>query len=137
MVTSFPNSQKSFSLFKKVLFPTSFRELMSVLRSLFRKNEYTNAVLEISDVFTDRFRFVPYHVDAIFHLSPSGFKWRRCLRIIHKKANDAIKRRRQELAEMERKGISTAKRGKYVDFLDILLQARVSYKVNHFFKSKV
>ncbi len=90
-----------------------------------RKNEYTNAVFEICDTFVERFRFVPYHIDVIFHLSLSGFKWRRCLRILHGKSNEAIRKRREELAEMERKGINANKRGKYIDFLDILLQARV------------
>ncbi|XP_072025349.1 uncharacterized protein, partial [Amphiura filiformis] len=87
-------------------------------------NEYTNAVFTFSDLFTERFRFVPYHLNLIFQLSPSGFKWRRCLRVLHGKSEDAIRKRRQELKKLKEKGISVTKRGKYMDFLDILLQAR-------------
>ena len=113
----FSNYRHCFTSFTNRIYFSSF--------SFYSENEYTSAVCEFSDVILDRFRFVPYHIDPIFHLSPSGFKWRRYLRILHGKSNEAIRKRRKELAEMERKGLSPTKRGKYIDFLDILLQARV------------
>ncbi len=119
----------------EILSTFPFRLLMCVFILLaFRENEYTNAIFGMSELFLERITFVPHHIDAIFHLSPSGFKWRRNLRIQHKKSNEAINKRRQELVEMERKG--TNRRGKYIDFLDILLQARVRYNSFWFFQVK-
>ena len=91
-----------------------------------RENEYTEAVFAFSNLFIKRIRFVPFHFGPIFHLSPDGFKWRKILKLLHGTSMEAIRKRRQELKELNTKGLSVTKRGKYLDFLDILLQARVS-----------
>ncbi|XP_072041937.1 cytochrome P450 4F3-like [Amphiura filiformis] len=83
-----------------------------------KEHEFIWAVDTCLEIYMERLRFLPYLFDTIFHLSPSGFKWRRCIRILHSKSNNAIKKRRQEIKEVG------SRREKHLDFIDILLLAQ-------------
>lgn len=86
------------------------------------KHPYIQCVYEITAAVVNRFRFPPYHIDWIYALTPSGFRFRKCCRIMHKYSNNVIQKR---IAERERTaaGESWEKR-KYLDFLDMLLDAK-------------
>lgn len=58
--------------------------------------------------------------DWIYYLSPSGYKFRKACRYVHGFARDIIQRRKDE----KKCGVAKTQR-KYLDFLDILLDARV------------
>lgn len=121
--------------------PVSLMTLDSLLKCSFaddskcqidESNEYTNAVFTMTKLFSTRYSFPPYHFAPIFHLSPLGFKWRKTLGILHRKTETIIRKRRIELSKLSalasagehRDGGREINKRKYMDFLDILLQAR-------------
>ncbi|XP_072047487.1 cytochrome P450 4B1-like [Amphiura filiformis] len=85
-------------------------------------NEYINAVTELSEIITTRFMKIQYLNEIIFKLSPLGRRFRKLCETAHEKSRSTIKKRRREIEAggEEVKG----QRGKYLDFLDILLAAR-------------
>ncbi|XP_070563808.1 ultra-long-chain fatty acid omega-hydroxylase-like [Ptychodera flava] len=80
---------------------------------------YIRGVYKLSDLVTKRVSFPPYYSDAIFHMTPDGFKYRKALTEVHGYSKKVIKDRRRILKE----GKTDTSR-KHVDFLDILLTAR-------------
>ena len=90
-----------------------------------RENPYIKATYEISNIIIQRIRFFPYHFDTIFDISPMGRRFKKQCQIVHEKAESTIRERRKELARTE----SFRQTGrKYLDFLDILIEAKVSWK---------
>ncbi|XP_002739096.1 cytochrome P450 4F3-like [Saccoglossus kowalevskii] len=85
-------------------------------------NPYITAVYELSEMVVNRINFPPYFSDLIFHLTYSGYKWRRALRQVHGHSKTVIHQRKQALEEQKELGIKHKR--KYIDFLDILLEAR-------------
>ncbi|XP_069835576.1 cytochrome P450 4B1-like isoform X2 [Dendropsophus ebraccatus] len=83
---------------------------------------YTKAVYELTCMVDYRFRHVMYHSDLIYNLSPSGFRFRRLLKIAHKHTDKVIKQRK-ELLKNE-KVLDKISQKRHLDFLDILLCAR-------------
>ncbi|XP_072030424.1 cytochrome P450 4A24-like [Amphiura filiformis] len=86
-------------------------------------NSYIKSVYALSELFIARMRYVPYHNDFIFRLSPMGRKYYGHCKIVHDKADATIRERRAELERMKKGGLDSRK-GKYLDFLDILLKAK-------------
>lgn len=117
-------------------------------------NEYIKAVYELSYLISRRLRVFPYHSDLIFHLSPSGYRYRKACKIAHNhtgknlfnkhlfdlnsppsgqsvhvwrflsSTEEVIKKRKEALkGEKELESIQSKRN---LDFLDILLCARVS-----------
>ena len=72
----------------------------------------------------DRFRFLPHHVDIIYHMSYNGYKWRCAANQVHSYTKSVIQKRRDAL---KNPNVEKETNRKYVDFLDILLGARVSF----------
>ncbi|XP_038074560.1 cytochrome P450 4F1-like isoform X3 [Patiria miniata] len=83
---------------------------------------YIKGIYEIAMLVGARFRFLPFHSDIIYNLSPSGRHYHRAIETVHNYARDIIKQRKQALAEEEASG--KTRQRKYVDFLDILLCAK-------------
>ncbi|XP_070536285.1 leukotriene-B4 omega-hydroxylase 3-like [Ptychodera flava] len=86
------------------------------------RNPYISAVYKLSGLILERMNFPPYFSDFIYHLTYSGYTWRKALRTVHQHSNKVIKERRQAYNEEQRKG--TTRKRKYIDFMDILLAAR-------------
>ncbi|XP_072040874.1 cytochrome P450 4F6-like [Amphiura filiformis] len=85
-------------------------------------NSYIKSVYTLIELFSDRLRFIPYYIDFVFRHSPMGRKYNSHCKIVHNHADAAIRERRAQLQRME-KGGSVDRKGKYVDFLDLLLKA--------------
>ncbi|XP_065891973.1 cytochrome P450 4B1-like [Dysidea avara] len=83
-------------------------------------NPYVKAVHGISQIPRQRFRFLPYHINWIFKLSPMGRRFHQYVRVLHEYSEKAIGKRRKQLLEEGSASLSK----KYVDFLDILLSAK-------------
>ncbi|XP_072014967.1 cytochrome P450 4A24-like [Amphiura filiformis] len=110
----------------------SLMTLDSILRCAFsyeskcQTNEndpYIRAVYDLSECVTQRTRIFPYHNDVIFHLSPMGRRFRRLCHLVHAKSDATIKERRKELVRLTKEG-NVGCRRKYLDFLDVLLEAK-------------
>ena len=67
--------------------------------------------------------FLPFMSDVIFHLSPSGYRFRQACKTVHGFTRNVISARKEEKKRLESEGKKTTR--KYVDFLDILLDAKV------------
>ncbi|XP_077996725.1 cytochrome P450 4F6-like [Glandiceps talaboti] len=121
------SQQGSIELFEHV----SLFTFDSLLRCIFgqqsdcqlgKKHPYLKAVSELAQLIDRRVRFPPYFIDFIYHLSPSGYRFRKALNVVHNYSINVIKKRKQELEAETRDGIK--KKTKYTDFMNILLQAR-------------
>ncbi|XP_070563806.1 leukotriene-B4 omega-hydroxylase 3-like [Ptychodera flava] len=80
---------------------------------------YIRGVYKLSDLIMKRVNFPPFYSDAIYHMTPEGFRWRRALNEVHGHSKKVIRDRRRVLNEGKKDNTR-----KYVDFLDILLAAR-------------
>ncbi|XP_070536660.1 cytochrome P450 4F3-like [Ptychodera flava] len=86
------------------------------------RNPYISAVYQLSEMALERVNFPPYFSDLIYHMTYSGYKWRKGLRLVHQHSRRVIEQRRKAVKDEEKKGIKSNR--KYIDFLDILLAAR-------------
>ena len=90
---------------------------------------YIQAVQDIVEVTANRFVNPLYRIDWIYYLTPAGRKYRKLCRSVHDHSRMVIQERKKELElEKDERALSEsqvkAKKGKYLDFLDILLTAR-------------
>ena len=90
------------------------------------EHPYLEAVQTLATLAFERFITLPYHIDLIYYLTPSGWKWRRACKTVHEFSTNVIKERREALRVGGRQQESQKER-KVDDFVDILLRARVSY----------
>ena len=77
-------------------------------------------MFDITSAVGARGFYLPFLFDPIFELSPTGRKHRRAVKQSHDFTQSVIRARRRAVAEH-----GEDKDKKYVDFLDILLRARV------------
>ncbi|XP_006811811.1 cytochrome P450 4F3-like [Saccoglossus kowalevskii] len=110
----------------------SLMTLDSLLRCIFsqesncqmhRTHPYIQAVYALSYLVVERGRFPPFYSDFIYALTPSGYRHRQALKVLHGHTNAVIKERRETLKSEEAPGIG-GKEKKFIDFLDILLKAK-------------
>ncbi|CAH1243463.1 CYP4F2 [Branchiostoma lanceolatum] len=92
---------------------------------------YIRAVyIYLTKCVVDRGRYPPFHMPLIFHLSPTGFRFRKECKTAHDFSDEVIRKRRAELQQKCNQNntvINSSREGgkkRYLDFLDILLQAR-------------
>ncbi|XP_077994249.1 cytochrome P450 4F3-like [Glandiceps talaboti] len=87
-----------------------------------KQHPYIQGVYSISRLLIDRSLFPPYYINAIYHISPSGFQFRKALKVVHDYTWKVINERKDTLAQEKQDGEKRDK--KFVDFLDILLTAK-------------
>ena len=118
--------------------PVSLCTLDIILRCAFSTTEnvqeqaedpYVNTVLSLSELIVRRAMNPLLYNNFLFKLSGQGKKFFKNCDDSHALADDVIERRKKELEENTEKNeqllmTSARRRGKYVDFLDILLLAR-------------
>ncbi|XP_072030699.1 cytochrome P450 4F4-like [Amphiura filiformis] len=85
------------------------------------KHPYIRGVVELAQLTMERIRFLPHHIDLIYHLSYNGYKWRRATKLVHSYTKSVIQKRKDVLKDPEN---SRDQDRKYIDFLDILLSAK-------------
>ena len=83
----------------------------------------------MSQLILERIRFLPHHIDLVYHLSYNGYKWRRATRRVHSFTKSVIQKRKNALKDP---AYDRVKERKYIDFLDILLSAKVIGSLLHF-----
>ncbi|KAI6646474.1 Phylloquinone omega-hydroxylase CYP4F2 isoform X3 [Oopsacas minuta] len=82
--------------------------------------KYIDAIYFNNISSNSQITYVPYQVRSVFHMSPEGFKFRKCCKIIHDHSLKVIKARRRAFME-DMNALSSGKKKK--DFIDILLTA--------------
>uniref|UniRef100_A0A8D2ITA1 Cytochrome P450 n=1 Tax=Varanus komodoensis TaxID=61221 RepID=A0A8D2ITA1_VARKO len=86
------------------------------------KNEYVQAVSDLSCLMQKRMQTFLYHNDLIYHLTPDGYRFFKACKIAHRHTEKIIKERKTLLSG-ERE-LEKIKQKRYLDFLDILLCAK-------------
>ncbi|XP_072031384.1 LOW QUALITY PROTEIN: cytochrome P450 4F4-like [Amphiura filiformis] len=95
-------------------------------------NPYIESVYAMSELFAERAVFLPYHYDAIYRFTPNGRRFYKHCQRVHTMAETTIKGRASRLGKLtennehgdEHDGENMRRKRKYLDFLDVLLQAR-------------
>ncbi|XP_077994543.1 leukotriene-B4 omega-hydroxylase 3-like [Glandiceps talaboti] len=109
----------------------SLMTLDSLLKCIFSQDShcqtkmqfpYTQGVYRLAELIVERALFPPYYNDFVYSISPSGYKFRKALKVVHEYAWGVIHDRKATL-QQESKGSKKSTR-KYIDFLDILLKAQ-------------
>ncbi|XP_073233148.1 cytochrome P450 4A10-like [Porites lutea] len=87
-----------------------------------RPDAFMTAILENTQAIMDRFSNPLYQFDFIYNLTPAGINFKRNSSIVARKADEIIRKRKQNLSEQpEREKI---RRQDHFDFLDVLLEAK-------------
>ena len=95
-----------------------------------QRHPYIQAIQDIGVLTTSRFISPFYRIDWIFYLSPSGRKYKELCKFVHDHSRMVIQERKKELElgkeerSLSESQVKAKKKGKYLDFLDILLTAR-------------
>ena len=95
------------------------------------KHPYIRAIYELCDFFFMRFMNPLNFYDWIYNLTPSGRRVKYLCSLVHRHAEEVIRKRRKALkldnteTSIERKEVfaAVAKQERYLDFLDILLSS--------------
>ena len=99
-------------------------------QSLEHKHPYIQAVQEIVDLASLRFVSVVGRINWLYSLTPTGRKYKNYCKLAHNYSRTVIQNRKKELEisssnlSMSESELKAKKKGKYLDFLDILLIAR-------------
>ncbi|XP_064404150.1 ultra-long-chain fatty acid omega-hydroxylase-like [Halichondria panicea] len=93
-----------------------------------QSHPYIEAVQELVELTTERFVTLVGRIDWLFNLTPTGRKYNKLCQFVHSHSRMVVQKRKEEL-EVGKTGFSeselrTRKKGKYLDFLDVLLIAR-------------
>ena len=88
-----------------------------------KKSSYVKAVVSMGDELLCRLINPLMYIDFIYYLTPTGRQFKKNCQLSHDVAMDVIHRRMKELNDTDT--LDTIKsKGRYVDFLDILLLAK-------------
>ncbi|XP_067829299.1 cytochrome P450 4F3 isoform X2 [Heptranchias perlo] len=89
-----------------------------------KSTDYIAAIYELSTLVVKRERYLPYHIDFIYKLTSSGKRFERACNLVHAYSLDVVQRRQEILKEQGAEAWLQSKRGKVMDFLDILLLSK-------------
>jgi cytochrome P450 family 4 subfamily B polypeptide 1 len=113
---------KDFSLLTlDVMLQTAF-SYKSHCQSEEKQSKYITNVMEVSELTVQRVLTGYQQLDLIFHLTPSGFRYRRAVSYIHRRTEEIIQERRMSLLRKEEQ--KRLKEKRRLDLLDVLLTAR-------------
>ncbi len=90
------------------------------------RHPYLQGVQDISEAIAMRSSYLPFLFDPIFELSPTGSKHRKAVKQVHDFTQGVIKSRRAARTAKQTENSNK----KYMDFLDILLNAKVCCSYN-------
>ena len=93
-----------------------------------KQSKYISYVMLASELTVQRQLTFYQMSDVIFHLTPSGFRYRRAVSYIHQVTEEVIQKRRLSLLKEEEQ--QRLKENKKLDLLDVLLTAKVQMHRN-------
>ncbi|CAM5162800.1 unnamed protein product [Natator depressus] len=83
---------------------------------------YVKAVYDLTYLVFHRIRFLPFHNDFIYRISPQGRRFQEACRLAHQHTDKVIKERETFLQDQQE--LEKIQKKKHLDFLDILLCAK-------------
>ena len=94
-----------------------------------QSHPYIQAIQDIVEMTANRMIMPLYSIDWIYYLTPSGRKFKKLCEFAHDHSRMVIQERKKELELGKERSLSEAqvkakKKGRYLDFLDVLLTAR-------------
>ena len=88
-----------------------------------KQSKYISCILECSESAVRRRLRIYQSLDLIFHLTPSGFRYRKAVGYVHQTTEEVIQERRMSLLKEEEQ--IRLKEKRRLDLLDVLLTAKV------------
>uniref|UniRef100_UPI00398F7E81 ultra-long-chain fatty acid omega-hydroxylase-like isoform X2 n=1 Tax=Pristiophorus japonicus TaxID=55135 RepID=UPI00398F7E81 len=89
-----------------------------------KSTNYIAAIYELSTLVVKRERYLPHHINFIYRLSSNGKRFKRACNLVHSYSLGVVQSRRETLKEQGTEKWLQSKRGKVMDFLDILLLSK-------------
>lgn len=83
-----------------------------------RRNPYISAIYSLSELFVKRLRNVFHQNDFLYYFSYNGYKFRQACRTVQDYSRTVIQARREQKSDKNEPG------KRFLDFLDILLEAK-------------
>lgn len=94
--------------------------------SLCRKlSDYISSIIELSALVVRRQYRLHHYLDFIYYLTADGRRFRQACDTVHNFTTEVIQQRRRALREQGAEAWLKAKQGKTLDFIDVLLLAKV------------
>lgn len=88
-------------------------------------SDYISAIIELSALVVRRQYRLHHHIDFIYYLSADGRRFRQACDTVHRFTTEVIQKRRWALHQQGAEAWLKGKQGKTLDFIDVLLLARV------------
>ena len=88
---------------------------------------YIQAIQDIVELTAKRFLTPLYRIDWIYNLTPTGRQYKKLCKFVHDHSRMVIRERKKELElgkEEQESQVKAKRKGRYLDFLDILLTSR-------------
>ncbi|XP_054859162.1 ultra-long-chain fatty acid omega-hydroxylase-like [Eublepharis macularius] len=89
-----------------------------------RPSDYIAAILKLSSLVSQRNHQPLNHFDWLYYLKADGRRFRHACDIVHRFTADVVQKRRVALSQLGQDAWLLSKKGKTMDFIDILLQAK-------------
>lgn len=88
-------------------------------------SDYISSIIELSALVVRRQYRLHHYLDFIYYLTADGRRFRRACDTVHNFTTEVIQERRRALRQQGAEAWLKAKQGKTLDFIDVLLLARV------------
>ena len=88
-------------------------------------SDYISAIIELSALVVQRQYRVHHHIDLIYYLTADGRRFRQACDTVHRFTTEVIQERRRALHQQGAEAWLKGKQGKTLDFIDVLLLAKV------------
>lgn len=91
-----------------------------------KMSDYISAIIGLSALVVRRQYHLHHHLDFIYYRSADGRRFRQACDTVHRFTTEVIQERRRVLHQLGTEAWLKAKQGKTLDFIDVLLLAKVS-----------
>ena len=90
-----------------------------------KMSDYISAIIQLSARVVQRQYRLHLHIDFIYYCTAEGRRFRKACDTVHRFTTEVIQERRRALRQQGAEAWLKAKQGKNLDFIDVLLLARV------------
>lgn len=90
-----------------------------------KMSDYISAIIELSALVVRRQYRLHHYIDLIYYRTADGRRFREACDTVHRFTTEVIQERRLALRQQGAKAWLKSKQGKTLDFIDVLLLARV------------
>lgn len=90
-----------------------------------RMSDYISSIIELSALVVRRQYRLHHYLDFMYYLTADGRRFRQACDTVHNFTTEVIQERRRALRQQGAEAWLKAKQGKTLDFIDVLLLAKV------------